>query len=116
MDHATQIIGPQTTVNGAVRGKGPLAIAGRVDGQVTLEGDCLVMARANVQAVIEADTVEVRGAVKGDIRARAQVLVTANAVVDGLIEAPRVEIDPQARVRARLAMPLQLPRGVRARP
>jgi cytoskeletal protein CcmA (bactofilin family) len=73
------------------------------------------MARASVQAGVEADTVEVRGTVKGDVRARGHVVVAANAVVDGLIEAPRVEIDPQARVKARLSMPLQLPRGVRAR-
>jgi cytoskeletal protein CcmA (bactofilin family) len=115
MDPTTQIIGPQTTVHGTVRGKGPLAIAGRIDGQVSLEGDCLVMARAVVQAGVEADTVEVRGTVKGDVRARGHVIVAANASVEGLIEAPRVEIDPQARVRARLAMPIQLPRGVRAR-
>jgi cytoskeletal protein CcmA (bactofilin family) len=114
MDHAAQI-GSQTLVSGSIRGKGPLAIAGRVDGTVHLEGDCLVMGKAVVNAGIEAESVEVRGAVKGDIKARAHVVVAANAQVDGVIDAPRIEIDPQARVRGRLQMALQLPRGLRVR-
>lgn len=114
MDHAAQI-GSQTLVSGTIRGKGPLAIAGRVDGSVVLEGDCLIMGKAVVNATIEAESVEVRGAVKGDIKARAAVIVGANAQIEGVVDAPRIEIDPQARVRGRLQMPLQLPRGVRAR-
>lgn len=114
MDNAAQI-GSQTAIIGNISGKGPLAIAGRIDGSVTLEGDCLVMGKAVVNAAITADTVEVRGAVKGDIKARAQVVVTANAQIDGTIEAARIDIDPQARVKGRLIMPLQLPRGVRAK-
>lgn len=114
MDNAAQI-GSQTAIIGNIVGKGPLAIAGRIDGTVTLDGDCLVMGKATVNATITADTIEVRGAVKGDLKARAQVVVTANAQIDGTIEATRIDIDPQARVKGRLVMPLQLPRGVRAK-
>jgi len=114
LDNAAQI-GSQTAIIGNIVGKGPLAIAGRIDGTVTLDGDCLVMGKATVNATITADTIEVRGAVKGDLKARAQVVVTANAQIDGTIEATRIDIDPQARVKGRLVMPLQLPRGVRAK-
>lgn len=114
LDNAAQI-GSQTAIIGNISGKGPLAIAGRVDGSVTLEGDCLVMGKATLNASIAADTIEVRGTVKGDLKARTQVVVTATGTIDGTIEATRIDIDPQARVKGRLVMPLQLPRGVRAK-
>lgn len=112
MDNGT-VISPGMVVNGTVRGKGPFVVQGRVDGRVLLEGDLRVAAKATVQADVEVDVVEVKGSVKGAIKARQSVSLDAGAVVEGTIDAPRVEIDPQARVKARLVMPLNLPRGVK---
>jgi|GEM_PF-1251084 len=112
MDNGT-LISPGMVVNGTVRGKGPFVVQGRVDGRVLLEGDLRVAAKATVNAEVEVDVVEVKGLVKGGIKARQSVTLDAGAVVEGSIDAPRIEIDPQARVKARLVMPLNLPRGVK---
>lgn len=112
MDNGTHIQAG-TVVVGTVRGKGPLTVAGRVDGKVFIDGDVRVAARAAVTSDIEADVVEVRGTVKGNVKARQSVTIDAGAQVEGTIEAARVEIDPSARIKGRLTMPLQLPRGVR---
>ncbi len=112
MDNGTHIQAG-TVVVGTVRGKGPLTVAGRIDGKVFIDGDVRIAARAAVTSDIEADVVEVRGLVKGNIKARQQVVVDAGAQVEGTIEGARIEIDPAARVKGRLVMPLQLPRGVR---
>jgi len=112
MDNGT-VISPGMVVNGTVRGKGPFIVQGRVDGRVLLEGDLRVAAKATVQADVEVDVVEVKGSVKGAIKARQSVSLDAGAVVEGTIDAPRVEVDPQARVKARLVMPLNLPRGLK---
>jgi len=113
MDNAT-LVSPGTTVSGNVRGKGPLTIAGRVDGRVAIEGEVDVLAKGIVVgAELEADLVRVRGSVKTVLKARAAAAFDAGAQVEGEVHAPRLEIDPNARVRARLVMPLALPRGVR---
>ena len=115
MDNGT-LISAGTVVSGVLRGKGPLAIAGRVEGRVTIEGDVDVVAKGFVGSEIEADFVRVRGSSKGVLKARQQATIEAGAQVEGDVHAPRIEIDPQARVKARLHMPLALPRGVRVPP
>ena len=112
MDNGT-VITPGMVVSGTVRGKGPLLVQGRVDGRVVLEGDLRVAPKAAVQAEVEVDVAEVKGQVKGGIKARQSVTLDAGCQVEGPIESPRVEIDPQARVKGRLVMPLSLPRGVK---
>lgn len=112
MDNGT-VISPGMVVNGTVRGKGPFIVQGRVDGRVVLEGDLRVAAKGAVQAEVEVDVAEIKGLVKGGIKARQSVTLDAGAQVEGSIDAPRIEIDPQARVKARLVMPLNLPRGVK---
>ncbi|MCC6621037.1 MAG: polymer-forming cytoskeletal protein [Deltaproteobacteria bacterium] len=112
MDNGT-LVSAGTVVSGVVRGKGPLVIAGRVEGRVAVEGEVEVVAKGAVASEIEADFVRVRGATKGAIRARQAAVIEAGAQVEGEVHAPRLEIDPQARVKARLHMPLALPRGVR---
>lgn len=110
----TSVVTPGTIVNGTVRGKGPLLVAGRVDGRILIDGELRIAAKALIGADIEADVVEVKGLVKGPIKARSAVTVDAGAQVEGQIEAPRIEIDPAARIKGRLVMPLNLPRGVKA--
>lgn len=112
MDNGT-VISPGMVVNGTVRGKGPLLVQGRVDGRVALDGELRVAAKAAVVADVEVDVADVKGHVKGAIKARSVVSLDAGAQVEGPIEAPRVEIDPNARVKARLVMPLNLPRGIK---
>ena len=112
MDNGT-VISPGMVVNGTVRGKGPFVVQGRVDGRVLIEGDLRVAAKATVQAEVEVDVAEVKGSVKGSIKARQSVSLDAGSQVEGPVEAPRVEIDPQARFKGRLVMPLNLPRGIK---
>lgn len=112
MDNAT-VISPGMVVDGTVRGKGPLLVQGRVDGRVQLDGDLRVAPKATLEAEIEVDVAEVKGLVKGAIKARQSVSLDAGSQVEGSVDAPRVEIDPQARVKARLVMPLNLPRGLK---
>lgn len=112
MDNAT-LVSAGTTVSGNVRGKGPLTIAGRVEGRVSIEGEVDVLPKGYAGSDIEADLVRVRGSVKAVVKARSAVALDAGSQVEGEVHAPRLEIDPNARVRARLVMPLSLPRGVR---
>jgi cytoskeletal protein CcmA (bactofilin family) len=113
MDNGT-VVTPGMAIQGTVRGKGPLVVQGRIDGRVALDGEFRVAPRASVTAEVEADHVDVKGQVKGAIKGRTSVTLDAGAQVEGPIDSPRIEIDPAARVKGRLTMPLQLPRGVKA--
>ncbi|MFO0744055.1 MAG: polymer-forming cytoskeletal protein [Myxococcota bacterium] len=115
MDNGT-LISSGTVVNGTVRGKGVLAVGGRVEGKIAIDGEVEILAKGFGGSEIEADLVRVRGAVKGTVRARVAAALDAGSVVEGDIHAPRIDIDPQSRIKARLHMPLTLPRGVRVPP
>jgi len=113
VDNVT-IVSPGVRISGTMTGRGPVAVGGRVDGRIAVDGEVQVEARAHVDADIHADTVAIAGHVKGHVKARTSVTLAAGAQVEGILESQRAEIDPQARVRGRLIMPVTLPRGVKA--
>jgi len=113
LDNVVTVVSPGIVIAGSVTGKGPLAVSGRVDGRITVEGDVRIAQKARVVASIAADTVEVAGAVQGDVKATTAILLAPGAQVEGTVDAKRVEIDPQARIKGRLVMPITLPRGVK---
>lgn len=112
MENVT-IVGPGVRVSGTITGKGPLSVAGRVDGRVAVEGEVQVGPRARVEAEVQADLVAIAGFMKGTVKATTAVALMAGAQMEGTIDCKRVEIDPQAQLKGRLAMPLTLPRGVK---
>ena len=115
MDNLVTVVSPGTLIAGKVTGKGPIAVSGRVDGRITVEGEVQVAAKARLVADISADTIAVAGSIKGNITAVIAIALDAGAQVEGTIEAKRVDIDPQARIKGRLVMPLTLPRGIKVR-
>lgn len=113
MDNGT-VISPGMAVDGTVRGKGPLTVHGRIDGRVQLDGTLRVTQRAAVDGDVEVDTLDLQGHLKGTIKVRQSAVLDGGSQTEGTIEAPSIEIDPQARVKGRLIMPLNLPRGLKA--
>lgn len=116
MDNVVTVVSPGIVIVGTVTGKGPVAVGGRVDGRISVEGEVQVAPRAKVTADITADTVAIAGAVKGNVKASTAVALVAGAQVEGAVDSKRIDIDPQARVKGRLTMPLTLPRGVKVPP
>src|SRR5262245_41724371 len=96
---AGSVIGPDTVVRGNVRGSGPLEILGRVEGDVSVEGDVLLGDGAAVRGNVSGAQLTVRGAVQGDLRGSAAVLVQNGARVVGEITAPRIGIADGGLVR-----------------
>jgi cytoskeletal protein CcmA (bactofilin family) len=113
LDTAT-VIGEGVRIDGTVGGSGSLTVAGRVRGAVRIEGTVDVTPTGQVEASLEARDVTIAGTVRGPVSGRAGVVLTASALVEGDVAAPRVEIAPEARLRGRLNMTLDLPRGLGA--
>ena len=93
------VIGRETVVRGNVRGSGGLEILGRVEGDVSVEGDVLLGESAAVRGNISGTQLTISGAVMGDLRGTEAVLVESGARVVGDLLAPRIGIAEGALVR-----------------
>ncbi len=92
------LLEPDIEIEGTVRCKGRLTIAGRVVGRVEA-GHLLILARGSVVGDIVADTIEIAGAFRGRIVA-GSVNVKAGGRVYGDIETTSIAIDETAEVDA----------------
>lgn len=92
-------IGAKTVVTGSVHGDGDLEVYGRVEGDITVEGNVLIAATAEVKGAITASAIRVAGAVEGNLQASDTVAVELDARVLGDMTTPRVSIAEGAIVR-----------------
>src|SRR5688572_4605174 len=92
-------IGAKTVVTGGVHGDGDLEVYGRVEGDITVEGNVLIAATAQVKGSVTASAIRVAGAVEGNLQASDTVAIEPDARVLGDLTTPRVSIAEGAMVR-----------------
>lgn len=107
MAHTTTIIGPETTVQGAVTGQGPLSVEGVVHGQVSLEQELTIAETGSVQGEVRVREAIVHGHLEGTLIATERLILTSSARVTGHIEAPLIRIDDGAHFSGEVAMELE---------
>ncbi|MEO8797084.1 MAG: polymer-forming cytoskeletal protein [Polyangiaceae bacterium] len=93
------VLGQSTHVRGRVTGSGSIEIAGRVDGEVDVNGDVTVEATGLVGSNVSGRRLVVRGAVKGDLIGAESVSLEDGAKVVGDVRAPRIAIAQGALLR-----------------
>ena len=102
---AVTSIGKSLHVKGELSGNEDLAIEGKVDGKITLNGYNLAIGQTGqVAAGIHAKSVVVGGQVKGDIDADDKVEVAATGTMEGDIRAPRVVLIDGSRFKGTIDM------------
>jgi cytoskeletal protein CcmA (bactofilin family) len=98
-------IGKSLHVKGEVRGNEDLAIEGKVEGTIDLNGHHVTIAQTGkVSAEIRAKSVVVGGLVEGDILAAEKVEVGATGTMVGDIRAPRVVLLDGSRFKGSIDM------------
>jgi len=98
-------IGKSLHVKGELTGNEDLAIEGKVEGTIALNGYNVTIApTGHVTADIRAKSVVVGGHVKGSISTEERVEVTATGTMVGDIRAPRVVLAEGARFKGRIDM------------
>lgn len=95
----TSIIGPGSVVIGDIAGGGDLEIAGRVQGDVEVDGAVHVDTSGVVLGSIRAQEIRIAGRVEGDANASGSLVLHAGANVHGDLSAARLGIEEGARVR-----------------
>jgi cytoskeletal protein CcmA (bactofilin family) len=95
----TTVIGRSAFVRGRIVGTGDIEILGRVEGEITCNGEVTVDSSGLVSAPIAAQRIVVRGAVKGDLTAEDTLVIEHGAKVVGDLSAPRITIQTGGLVR-----------------
>ena len=98
-------IGKSLHVKGELSGNEDLAIEGKVDGKITLNGCNLAIGQTGqVTAEIHSKSIVVGGQVKGDIEADDRVEVATTGTMVGDIRAPRVVLTDGCRFKGTIDM------------
>ena len=98
--------GQSIVIKGDISGSEDLAIAGRVEGSIALDGRVLTLAAGSqVLGRISATSVIVSGTVEGRIDASERLEVRNTAVIDGDLSAPALLVADGAQLRATVDMP-----------
>ena len=95
-------LGAGSQWQGELHFPGVLRIDGHVEGPRVRGGTLIIGERAQVQAAIDVEVLQVRGQVQGEIHARQRVELLRASRVSGTIWAPRVEIWPGAIFHGRV--------------
>lgn len=94
-------IGPRTRIRGALRGEGPVAIHGQVDGAIVLRGGLTIASTGRVTAEVEVQSLDLAGEARGSIRAMTRVLVSPTGIFEGEIATPVLQVQPGSIVTGR---------------
>jgi cytoskeletal protein CcmA (bactofilin family) len=104
-------IGASVVVKGDVTSSEDMTIAGRVEGDVAVPANTLVIARqAKIQGDIVAREVVVHGQVSGSVKADRRLEVGETGSIDGDINAPSMEVAEGAVLHGRVGIAARAPR------
>lgn len=105
MAEPVAMIGQTTFVRGNVRGQGSLTVAGRVEGNIEVDGDLVLEESSLVRCdAVTAQSVIARGAIAANITASESIVLEAGARVAGDLQAPKIRIEEGALFRGRIEM------------
>lgn len=90
---------PGSVLTGELRFAGSVRLEGRVEGQIHAGQTVIVGEHAEIDASIEADTLEVYGTVVGDIRVARRTLLHKSARVEGEIQTAGIVVEEGARFK-----------------
>lgn len=93
------VVGSETQMDGHVSGSGSLRVDGRLQGEVDIQGDCIIGPDGVVIADIRARDVVIAGEVRGDVHAAGRLELLPSSRLFGDIHAQRLAITDGAVFR-----------------
>ena len=112
--NAPAAIGPTIRIRGDLSGDEDLLVQGTVEGTIDLPKNLVIIGQdGQVNAIVNARTVEVEGKVEGDLRANEQVVLRRSGQVRGNITAPRVTIEDGCRFKGSIDMDVEAGAGAK---
>lgn len=74
-------------------GKGPVTISGRVEGDLSIEGDVRLLAGGRVEGTLICRRTSIGGWLTGGLVAGAEAVLEETGRIDGDVKAPRLSIE-----------------------
>ena len=93
------LIAPDIAIEGKIEGAGHVRIAGRFKGDVNVNGDLTIEARANVTGSVRAEKVVIAGELIGNIDSAAHVELMQNGALTGDLKAGSLTVAAGSRMR-----------------
>lgn len=98
-DAKESLLASDVTIEGKIEGTGHVRIAGRLKGDVSVEGNVTIEPGAHVTGQVAGATVIVSGEVHGNISAGARVELLEGGVINGDVKAAVFTVAAGARMR-----------------
>ena len=95
------VISRDICIEGELEGSENLTIEGRVKGRIQSQGDIIISATGNVEAVVMARNITIQGRVNGNIEAREAVEIQQQGTLIGDCRARSIQIREGARFEGR---------------
>lgn len=95
------VIGAEIAITGKIDGAGNVRLAGRFEGDVTIQGDLMIDAGAKLTGSVRAHTVIVAGEIEGNIENASRVELLATGVLNGDLKAGTLTVAAGSRMRGR---------------
>ncbi len=93
------LIAPDIAIEGKIEGSGHVRIAGRFKGDVNVNGDLTIEARATVNGSIRAEKVVIAGELVGNIESASHVELTQSGALTGDLKAATLTVAAGSRMR-----------------
>ena len=101
---ANTVIGSTLVIEGELSSDEALVVQGTIRGKVATSESMYVENSANVEADVEADSVEVSGVLTGNVDANARVEIKADGKMVGDVRSPRILIADGALFKGSIDM------------
>ena len=93
MEDAKTLIAEDVEINGSMKCSGAVKMAGKLNGDLTCEGNVLVEKSAAIKGNVSAASIVVLGMIKGNIVAKERIELKGTARVAGDIKAKRLVVE-----------------------
>lgn len=98
------VIGAGTEITGQITMRGDFHVDGRIEGNVSTQGEVVISDQGEVQGEIEGEVVVIEGRVDGAVRAHQVVRLKHGCKVSGDLVAPAVELEEGGGFNGRIEM------------
>jgi cytoskeletal protein CcmA (bactofilin family) len=98
------VIGAQTRIQGALKGRGAVLVCGGFRGEIAVDGSLSVAPGATLEADVAVECAHVAGVVRGAMRAATSIRLESDGTIEGDLSTPVIDLRPGAVLRGRASV------------
>ena len=98
------VIGAQTRIQGALKGRGAVLVCGGFRGEISVDGSLSVAPGATLEADVAVERAHVAGFVRGAMRAATSIRLESAGTIEGDLSTPIIDLRPGAVLRGRASV------------